>query len=211
LTKNDEQSVKHRPTVTIRGVQVFQNWLNRAAQETMIKEIRDVVARAPLFTPTTASGRQMSVQMTSAGQFGWVSDRAGYRYARWHPNGNAWPPIPPSVQNLWRQIVGGPRDPECCLINLYRDTAKMGLHQDRDEADFSHPVMSISLGDDGQFRIGQTTRGGATESLWLRSGDVVVMRGDARLVYHGIDKIRPGSSTLLTGGGRLNLTLRVAT
>jgi len=87
----------------------------------------------------------------------------------------------------------------------------MGLHQDRDEAEFSEPVVSISLGDDAMFRIGNTTRGGSTQSIWLKSGDVVVMGGDARLVYHGIDKTRPGSSTLLDGGGRINLPLRVVT
>ncbi len=85
----------------------------------------------------------------------------------------------------------------------------MGLHQDRDEVDFSWPVLSVSLGDDALFRIGNLTRGGKTDSLWLASGDVVVMGGAARLVYHGIDRIRPGSSSLLRGGGRINLTCRV--
>lgn len=87
----------------------------------------------------------------------------------------------------------------------------MGLHQDRDEADFSWPVVSASLGDDGLFRIGNRTRGGTTESVWLASGDVVVMGGGARLTYHGIDRIRFGSSRLLPQGGRLNLTLRIVT
>ena len=85
----------------------------------------------------------------------------------------------------------------------------MGLHQDKDEADFSCPVVSISLGDAGLFRIGGSTRNGSTESVWLESGDVCVMGGAARLTYHGIDRIRFGSSTLLKNGGRLNLTLRV--
>ena len=85
----------------------------------------------------------------------------------------------------------------------------MGMHQDRDEADFSQPVVSVSLGDDGLFRIGNQTRGGKTESLWLASGAVVVMGGDARLTYHGIDRIRWGSSRLLPEGGRINVTLRV--
>ena len=87
----------------------------------------------------------------------------------------------------------------------------MGLHQDRDEADFSCPVVSVSLGDDGLFRMGNTERGGKTESVWLRSGDVVVMGGEARLRHHGVDRIRFGSSTLLPQGGRINLTLRVVT
>ena len=86
----------------------------------------------------------------------------------------------------------------------------MGMHQDRDEADFRWPVVSVSLGDEGLFRIGNDTRGGKTESLWLQSGDVVVMGGAARLTYHGVDRIRFGSSRLLPKGGRINLTLRVA-
>lgn len=85
----------------------------------------------------------------------------------------------------------------------------MGMHQDRDEADFTWPVLSVSLGDAALFRIGNDTRGGKTESLWLDSGDVVVMGGGARLRYHGVDRIRFGSSGLLAHGGRLNLTLRV--
>jgi alkylated DNA repair protein (DNA oxidative demethylase) len=87
----------------------------------------------------------------------------------------------------------------------------MGLHQDRDEADFTQPVLSVSLGDEGLFRVGNIERGGKTESLWLRSGDVVVLSGAARLVHHGVDRIRFGSSALLDKGGRINLTMRVVT
>ena len=85
----------------------------------------------------------------------------------------------------------------------------MGLHQDNDEQDFQFPVVSISLGDDALFRIGGTKRTDKTESVWLSSGDVVVMGGEARLAYHGIDRIRFGTSTLLKNAGRINLTLRV--
>ncbi|MCF2871428.1 alpha-ketoglutarate-dependent dioxygenase AlkB [Octadecabacter sp. G9-8] len=200
-----------RPTVVLRGVQVFHGLLERDVQTMILDDIRGIVAKAPLFSPMTPYGKPMSVQMTSAGEFGWTSDKTGYRYARQHPNGTAWPTIPASVLQIWDQVSGSLRAPECCLVNLYRDSAKMGLHQDRDEAHFSEPVVSVSLGDDALFRIGNTTRGGPTESIWLKSGDVVVMGGDARLVYHGVDKTRAGSSTLLTGGGRINLTLRVVT
>lgn len=200
-----------RPTLVLRGVQVFQGLLNRAAQEAIVGDIRDVVAAAPLFSPMTPYGKPMSVQMTSAGRFGWMSDKSGYRYSEKHPSGVAWPQIPASVQGLWDKVSGSGRAPECCLVNLYREAAKMGMHQDRDEAAFSEPVVSVSLGDDALFRIGSTTRGGSTESIWLSSGDVVVMGGDARLIYHGVDKTRAGSSTLLSGGGRINLTLRVVT
>ena len=200
-----------RPTVVLRGVQVFQELINRTAQEKMIADIRKIVAAAPLFSPVTPSGKPMSVQMTSAGSFGWVTDAAGYRYAPTHPKGGAWPSIPASIRKVWDDVSESDRAPECCLVNLYRATAKMGMHQDCDEATFAEPVVSVSLGDDGLFRIGSTTRGGSTESIWLKSGDVVVMGGDARLIYHGVDKTRAGSSTLLQGGGRINLTMRVVT
>jgi alkylated DNA repair protein (DNA oxidative demethylase) len=211
MRKNGEQMIIGRPTVDLRGVQVWQGLLDRPAQEAMISDIRGIVASAPLFSPMTPYGKPMSVQMTSAGRFGWFSDRSGYRYSEVHPNGAPWPAIPASILDVWGQVSASARAPECCLVNLYREAAKMGMHQDRDETEFNEPVVSVSLGDDGLFRIGNTTRGGKTESIWLKSGDVVVMGGDARLVYHGIDKTRAGSSTLLSGGGRINLTLRVVT
>mgnify|MGYP000032077199 CR=1 FL=1 len=199
------------PTLTIRGVKVWQEALDRAEQEALVADLRSVAAAAPLFSPETRWGKKMSVRMTSAGRFGWYSDRRGYRYEPRHPSGVAWPPIPDRVLRLWHRLAGTDRAPDCCLVNFYAEGARMGLHQDRDEADFSFPVLSVSLGDDGLFRIGNTEPGGSTESLWLRSGDVVLMGGDARLVHHGVDRIRHGSSTLLPEGGRINLTLRVVT
>ncbi len=197
------------PTLNIRGFQIFKGSLDGQGQADLLAELREVVAQAPLFSPMTPYGRPMSVQMTSAGKYGWYSDRKGYRYEQKHPEGQSWPPIPRGALALWQGLVSTERMPDCCLINYYSDKARMGLHQDRDEADFSWPVLSVSLGDEGLFRIGNTTRGGKTESLWLQSGDVVVMGGEARLRYHGLDRIRHGSSTLLTKGGRINLTMRV--
>jgi len=193
----------------IRGFRIFRGFLDRSAQVAMVADIRAVVSRAPLFSPLTPYGKPMSVRMTSAGRYGWYADRSGYRYVAQHPNGRAWPPIPDSVLAVWRQVTEACREPECCLVNYYAGSARMGLHQDRDEADFSWPVVSVSLGDDALFRIGNPTRGGKTVSTWLASGDVVLMGGAARLTYHGVDRIKPGTSTLLEGGGRLNLTLRV--
>lgn len=197
-------------TVSLRGMLLHSGFLDHGAQRAILADLRQVVAQAPLFTPQTRRG-PMSVQMTSAGQFGWVSDTRGYRYDPAHPNGTPWPAIPRSVLEIWEALVPDARAPECCLVNLYRGSARMGLHQDRDEADLTQPVVSVSLGDDALFRVGNTTRGGRTESHWLRSGDVVVMGGDARLLFHGIDRLREGSSALLEGGGRINLTLRVVT
>ena len=196
---------------TIRGIDLFSGFLSPEEQEALVADIRQIVEQAPLFSPETSRGQKMSVRMTSAGEFGWVSDRRGYRYEKTHPTGVNWPVIPASVLSIWREVVPESRDPQSCLVNFYSDAARMGLHQDRDEQDFSQPVVSISLGDEALFRIGNDTRGGKTESVWLRSGDVMVMGGEARLRYHGIDRVKPASSTLLPKGGRINLTLRVVT
>lgn len=197
------------PTLTLRGFDIFKGVLGSEAQAELLGDLQTIARLCPPFSPQTPYGKPMSVQLTSAGKYGWHSDRSGYRYVEHHPNGQRWPPIPVSVMALWQRLVSANRQPDCCLINYYAEGARMGLHQDKDEADFSWPVLSVSLGDDGLFRIGNTTRGGKTESIWLSSGDVVVMGGDARLTYHGIDRIRFGSSSLLPKGGRVNLTLRV--
>lgn len=194
-----------------KGFVIHPGFLDVEAQRAMVEDIRNVVRAAPLFRPKTRFGKEMSVQMTSAGQYGWFSDAKGYRYIRHHPSGVDWPVIPASVLTVWQALTNVERDPECCLVNYYADGAKMGMHQDADEADFSMPVLSISLGDDALFRMGNEARGGQTQSIWLRSGDVVVMGGAARKAYHGIDRIAQGSSTLLAHGGRINLTLRVVT
>jgi alkylated DNA repair protein (DNA oxidative demethylase) len=193
----------------LRGFEIHKTFLDHAAQQAVLGEIRSVVKKAPFFRPETPGGKKMSVRMTSAGEYGWLSDADGYRYADQHPNGMAWPAIPEAVLSIWSTLTGLDRKPECCLINYYASDAKMGMHQDRDEADFRWPVVSVSLGDDALFRIGGQKRGGKTDSLWLQSGDVVVMGGEARLNHHGVDRVRAGSSKLLPKGGRINLTLRV--
>ncbi|MCA0920326.1 alpha-ketoglutarate-dependent dioxygenase AlkB family protein [Pseudooceanicola nanhaiensis] len=195
--------------ITLRGFEIHKEYLDDAAQKALIGALRPVLKAAPLFSPETRWGKKMSVRMTSAGKYGWYSDRRGYRYAETHPEGMGWPPIPQEVLTIWRDVTGLERTPDCCLINYYGETARMGLHQDRDEADFTWPVLSVSLGDDGLFRVGNEERGGKTESIWLESGDVVLMGGPARLLHHGVDRIRFKSSRLLPKGGRINLTCRV--
>ena len=196
-------------TLTVGEISVFKEFLPSSDQLRLVKELREVAAQAPVFSPKTKSGKPMSVRLTAAGDFGWFSDQRGYRYVEHHPSGVNWPAIPDSIMAIWRAVAGAAPDPECCLINFYGEGARMGLHQDRDEANFDWPVVSISLGDDALFRVGGTERGGKTESIWLQSGDVAVMGGPARLNYHGIDRIKFGSSSLLKEGGRLNITLRV--
>ncbi|MBX2854607.1 MAG: alpha-ketoglutarate-dependent dioxygenase AlkB [Rhodobacteraceae bacterium] len=197
--------------IAVNGARLHAEWLSPAAQAALVEDVRGVVESAPFLSPMTPWGKPMTVRMTSAGTVGWVSDRSGYRYAPHHPaTGAPWPPIPDSVLSVWRALSGAAVEPDCCLINYYAASARMGLHQDKDEADFSIPVLSISLGDPATFRIGGLARRDPTTSVTLSSGDVLVMGGDARLAYHGIDRVKFGGSTLLRDGGRLNLTLRRA-
>ena len=196
-----------------KGVRHVPSHLDIEAQKALLDDIRAVVAEAPLFQPVMPrTGKPLSVRMTNCGSLGWVADRDGYRYQACHPaTGKPWPAMPERLLALWDEIAGYDVPPEACLVNFYDETAKMGLHQDKDEADFAAPVVSISLGDDCRFRVGETTRGGRTTSLRLASGDVVVLGGEGRLAYHGVDRIYPATSALLKKGGRVNLTLRRVT
>jgi alkylated DNA repair protein (DNA oxidative demethylase) len=192
----------------------FPQALDSTAQAALLAELRRLIAEAPLFTPTMPrSGKPMSVRMTNCGPLGWVTDKErGYRYQATHPEtGRPWPPIPPMLLDLWDVIAQYPAPPEACLVNYYAGDAKMGLHQDRDEEDFAAPVLSVSLGDTGVFRVGGQSRKDPTQKLELRSGDVVVLGGGDRLAHHGIDRIVSRTSALLAEGGRFNLTLRRVT
>jgi alkylated DNA repair protein (DNA oxidative demethylase) len=167
------------------------------------------MAQAPLYTPYLQAGRPMSVKMTNCGPLGWLTDARGYRYEPRHPEtGKPWPSMPDFVLDAWCDLSGYPHPPEACLINFYGPDARMSLHQDRDEEDFAAPVVSLSLGDTCLFRIGGTKRSDPTRSFRLASGDALVLGGEARLAFHGVDRIMPGTSTLLPEGGRINLTLR---
>jgi alkylated DNA repair protein (DNA oxidative demethylase) len=192
----------------------FPQALERRAQIALLAAIREVIAEAPLFTPTMPrSGNPMSVLMTNCGPLGWVTDKErGYRYQATHPKtGTPWPPVPKMLLDLWHDLADYPAPPEACLVNYYAGAAKMGLHQDRDEKDFAAPVLSVSLGDTGLFRVGGRSRKDSTKTYELKSGDVVVLGGADRLAYHGIDRILAGTSDLLPEGGRFNLTLRRVT
>jgi DNA oxidative demethylase len=195
--------------LSVMGFEIHKGYLPPDEQAALLAEIRAVEAAAPPFAMTTPSGRRMSVRMTSAGKYGWFSDRSGYRYIPRHPSGAPWPPIPEGVLAIWRALIGAARLPDCCLVNFYGETARLGMHRDADERDFAWPVLSVSLGDPAVFRMGGVRRSDPTRSVVLESGDVVVMGGPARLAHHGIDRIRFSASRILPEGGRINLTLRV--
>ena len=209
-------SEMHEP---IPGVRHMPGFLDAATQAALAAEIAGVIAAAPLFiSRMPRTGVPMSVRMTNCGTLGWMSDQAkGYRYESRHPEtGEPWPPIPAILLETWSSLTGYPRPPEACLVNVYDTDARMGLHQDRDEADFSAPILSLSLGADCRFRIGGVKRTGLTTSIILSSGDALVMGGPARLCFHGVDKILPSLTAPLPPplagvGARVILTLRRVT
>jgi DNA oxidative demethylase len=192
------------------GLVYYPQFLDRPAQEQLLEELRRIIRAAPLYTPRMPRfDKPLSVRMTNCGSLGWMSDKTGYRYQPLHPETNEpWPAIPHILLEAWKKITNYPLEPEACLINFSTTSAKMGLHQDKDEKDFNAPVLSLSLGDTGLFRIGGEARSDKTRSIKLESGDALVMGGASRLAFHGIDRIYPSTSTLLKDGGRINLTLR---
>ena len=200
------------PTVPPAGFRFWSGRLSPREQADLAGEILALAQTAPFMRQATPGGRPMTVEMTSLGPLGWITDASGYRYSPVHPQTRqAWPPMPQALLDLWAQAADAMTPPDSCLVNLYRGSARMGLHQDRDEADFAFPVLSISLGDTAIFRIGGTDRRSPTASVRLASGDVCLLSGEARLAFHGVDRILQGSSRLIPGGGRINLTLRRAT
>jgi DNA oxidative demethylase len=198
----------------LQGFSYLPGYLDKDRQLKLLAAVRAVVAQSPLYTPTMPrSGKPLSVRMTNCGSLGWLTDRdGGYRYQPAHPDtGHAWPPIPEDLMRLWREVADYAAPPEACLINYYAGASRLGSHKDADETDLSAPVLSVSLGDDAQFHIGGVRRTDPKERFILRSGDVIVLGGAARLAYHGIDRVHPGTSNLLAEGGRFNLTLRRVT
>jgi DNA oxidative demethylase len=195
------------------GVVHYPGYLDRAAQEALRDALREILRAAPLFQPRMPrTGKAFSVRMTNCGTLGWVADVDGYRYQPVHPEtGAPWPPIPAIALRAWAELSPGAPPPEACLVNFYDGTARMGLHQDRDEEELSAPVLSLSLGDSCLFRVGGTLRAAPTRSFRLQSGDALTLGGPARLAFHGVDRIMAGTSTLLAAGGRINLTLRRVT
>lgn len=214
LYKNLIMSEKMQIEDLPNGAKWIPQCFNQAEQEALVEEIRGIASQAPLFVPRMPrTGKPMSVRMTNCGPLGWVTTKEeGYRYQAMHPEtGELWPDIPQRLMTLWENFSDYSKPPQACLVNFYEASAKMGLHQDRDEEDFDAPVLSISLGDTCLFRIGGENRKDPTKSFKLQSGDVMLLTGKSRMAFHGVDRIYPGTSTLLKQDGRINLTLRRVT
>jgi len=173
-----------------------------------------IASQAPFRRMETPGGHRMSVAMTNCGPLGWVTDRRGYRYSALDPeSGRPWPPLPDALRRLAAGAAaraGFPGfEPDACLINRYEPGAKMSLHQDRNEVDFTQPIISVSLGLPATFLFGGMERSQRPMRVPLRHGDVLVWGGPDRLRYHGILPIREGEHPLL-GRVRINLTVRKA-
>jgi alkylated DNA repair protein (DNA oxidative demethylase) len=194
-------------------MRLLPGFLPPERQHQLLSEVRSALSRAPLYSPTMPrSGSPYSVQMSNCGSVGWLSDRSGYRYSATHPvTGAPWPEIPRSILDIWHETTGMAYEPEACLINVYGSTARLGLHRDQDEEARDAPILSISLGDTALFRLGGPERKSPTRSFRLGSGDLMILEGPSRHWFHGVDRILPGTSRLLSEGGRINLTLRRVT
>lgn len=183
-------------------------------QNDLVALCREVIAQAPLFQKTMPNGANFNYLCTSAGEYGWMSDRKGYRYERAHPTtGNAFPPIPDQIHSIALRAAersGEPLLPQSALLNWYTADSKLGLHIDKTER-CDAPVISISLGADCVFVKGGPKRADPKEKVVLHSGDVMVMSGEHRYCYHGVNKIVPDtmpSSLDMQQFGRLNITVR---
>lgn len=180
----------------------------------IVAAVRAVQVAAPPRRMTTPGGYTMSVAMTSCGALGWVTDRKGYRYDPRDPaTGGPWPAMPAALRALATRAAaaGGFPDfaPDSCLVNLYEPGARLSLHQDRNERDFAHPIVSVSLGVPAVFLLGGGKRTDPTQPVGLAHGDVLVFGGPARLAYHGVKPLKPGVHPAL-GASRINLTFRKA-
>ena len=195
------------------GVLYAPGFLDRSEQEALRDAVLAILVAAPPFQPRMPrTGKAFSVRMSNCGPLGWVSDESGYRYQPLHPEtGLPWPAMPPRLLDAWARLAPGAPAPEACLINLYDAKARMGLHQDKDEPERSAPVVSLSLGETALFRLGGLKRNDPTRSFRLESGDALVLGGEGRLAFHGVDRILSGRSSLLPMAGRINLTLRRVT
>lgn len=197
----------------IEGFRFLPEYFPPAQQKALVTEVLGLLEVNPLYRGAMPrTGTPLSVRNTNLGPLGWVSDIKGYRYQPTHPvTGGAWPAIPQALLDLWEQVSTYPAPPQACLVNWYEAGSKLGLHIDADETARDAPVVSVSLGSRALFRLGGLERKSPTSSMRLASGDVVVLGGASRRAYHGVDRIYPDSSTLVPGGGRINLTLRRVT
>jgi DNA oxidative demethylase len=218
LFAQDDDTALDHPDRLVNELLAPGAWLLRAqatgSAQRLWRDLQRVLAQAPLRHMVTPGGFQMSVAMSNCGSLGWISDGSGYRYSSCDPvSARPWPALPDSFRTLARQaasLAGFTEfDPDACLINCYQPGARLSLHQDRDEYDLSHPIVSVSLGLPATFVFGGIRRSDRAVRVPLAHGDVVVWGGAARLRYHGVLALKAGQHPM-TAACRFNLTLRKA-
>ncbi len=204
------------PPLTLpAGLILHRSAVELARQEHLVRALAEVLTAAPPMHTRVKGGGMTSAAMTNCGQAGWWSDAKGYRYERTNPStGKSWPAMPAEFLRIAEEVVADSPwpdfTPDACLVNHYAAGAKMGLHQDKDEADFSQPIVTVSLGDSADWLIGGAKRTDKAVAFRVNSGDVLLMGGSARMLFHGVRKIHPGTSPLAGIAGRYSLTFRRA-
>jgi alkylated DNA repair protein (DNA oxidative demethylase) len=202
------------------GVTVFRGRIGLAESRVLLDAMLGVFAAAPPYRLRMRTGAYVINRMTNCGERGWHSDARGYRYIERHPEQDSpWPAIPPRIKAAAIAAAAdcgiAAFEPDACLVNLYAAEGKMNLHQDHDEADFAWPIVSFSFGNDGVFALGGAKRRDPVQPVTLHHGDVMVLHGPGRMLFHGVKNIVPGTAPFahdaIPAGGRLNLTLRRAT
>lgn len=184
----------------------------RSVDKALLAALEAIIARSPFRHMVTPSGYAMSVAMTNCGAAGWVTDRAGYRYAAIDPVlGHPWPPMPDCFSELAARAAAraGYPDfrPDACLINRYEPGARLSLHQDKNERDLALPIVSVSLGLPAIFQFGGLKRSDPVTRYAMRHGDVAVWGGPSRLRFHGVSDLKDGDHAVV-GRKRINLTFR---
>lgn len=196
------------------GITVLPNFLSQRDQIKFVETTRQIVSEAPLTAPKMWNGSKFKVKVTSCGSYGWFADERGYKYLTKHPlTQKPFPKMPKVFYDFAKkcaeEVLLVNYKPQTCLINYYQnETGRLGLHVDDTEEDLTSPIVTLSLGDSCVFVVGGLERKDKIQKIVLHSGDVVIMHRQGRMLYHGVEKLLPGTSKLLRTGGRLSLTFR---
>tara|TARA_B100000035_G_scaffold167642_1_gene143039 strand:+ start:3223 stop:3834 length:612 start_codon:yes stop_codon:yes gene_type:complete len=199
-------------------MKILVSVLDDSVQKKIINEVSKIICKAPLFNPLTPIwNKPLKIKITNAGEWGWLSNKQGYKYVRCHPlTKKKWPPIPNVFFEIWNKYSSSLTLPNCSLINVYEnEKSTLGLHQDKDENDFSYPVVSISIGNKAIFNYGSSRKN--LKKICLPSGSVVILKDESRLYYHSISKVFKNDKNIfynsknigLPKKGRVSITLRV--